>query len=309
MGWSLLEQVSWIKKRVAVRRQSLGRWRARKRAQRKIKRGEYRLVEGVCCLCGPADLEVLGTRELYGFPVSMGYCRQCGLGVLTPRLNNEALEAFYQQEYRQLKFGIIRRNVIASEFARGRRRGRYIDGFLQEQGISLEGQRVVEVGCGPGGILHWFAERGADVTGCDLDPEIVAYGQQQGLQIVSGDMDMMLKADRRFDIMVLSHVLEHVPSPVDFLLRARRMLKTSGCLYVEVPGLNDPRANLTRLVQIVHLYYFTLDTIKICLRRAGFNLEYGNEVVQALSTVTYRQDDGFMKAPPQSLLHRLLNQG
>ena len=258
------------------------RWQAARRVRRKIVRGEYRLEQWVCCLCNSADLEMVHTKELYGFPVKMGICRQCGLGVLTPRLDEASLAAFYQQKYRRLKFGSTRASVIASEFGRGRRRGRYIGEFLGQHGIPLKGQRVVEVGCGPGGILHWFAGCGATVVGCDLDPEAIAYAQQQGVQIVAGDINAVLGAHPPVDIVVLSHVLEHMPHSITFLQQARRMLKPGGYLYVEVPGMHCPRANLARTHQIVHLYYFTLTTLKMCLSRAGFNLENGNEIVQAV---------------------------
>jgi SAM-dependent methyltransferase len=97
------------------------------------------------------------------------------------------------------------------------------------------GARVLDVGSGRGELLKRLSENGYSVQGCDIDQTCVElggrYGEVQRLAVEDVAPD---KFDRRFDCVVLSHVLEHVEHPKDSLIRLASL--TDNYLVVSIPN-------------------------------------------------------------------------
>jgi SAM-dependent methyltransferase len=99
--------------------------------------------------------------------------------------------------------------------------------------------RVLEVGCGLGRFLEALRQRypEAEVRGIDLSPNAVAHARSRGLNVERITLDR-LAADQpdTFDAVYAFQVLEHVPSPGDFLRQAIRVLRPGGHLVIGVPN-------------------------------------------------------------------------
>lgn len=115
---------------------------------------------------------------------------------------------------------------------------RYHDFFV---GRIRSADRVLDVGCGYGAVAHSIADRaGARVTGIDLDAGNIAKARQlhahPGLTFVHGEAPRDLQPEH-FDVIVLSNVLEHIDSRLDFL---RQLLDktTASRLLIRVPMFN-----------------------------------------------------------------------
>jgi SAM-dependent methyltransferase len=84
------------------------------------------------------------------------------------------------------------------------------------------GERVLDVGTGKGELAHDLAARGAEVVALDLNPSYLAFAreryQRPSLTFVEGDALGELPPGR-FDVVVLSNVLEHVEPRVELLRR------------------------------------------------------------------------------------------
>jgi len=113
-----------------------------------------------------------------------------------------------------------------------------IDTFLPEE--ALRGKRALDVGCGLGFFSARLAERGAEVTACDLGPSMVAAAQERaGCRAVVADAMRLgehFKAGS-FDVVVSSECIEHTPDPSEALRQMAAVLKRGGLLSVSTPNI------------------------------------------------------------------------
>jgi len=107
--------------------------------------------------------------------------------------------------------------------------------------------RVLDIGCAYGGFLVAFAERGARVTGIEVDKRYLDLAQvnlrEQGVdaELVEGDATYPKRWFRgRFDLLVANDVVEHVISLEGFLGNIRDWLAPGGVAYLEIPNGAQP---------------------------------------------------------------------
>jgi SAM-dependent methyltransferase len=225
--------------------------------------------------------------------MGVALCRDCGLVYTHRRLADDALEAFYEGEYRRLDRGVPLPQEQFFELERGK--GQLIYAFMEQAGtMPSEGSLVLEVGCGAGGVLAPFAERGYAVLGVDPGSAYVDYGAKvHGLDLRVGDLmtARMAMGTRgvKPGLVIYEQVLEHLVSPAAELASVREMLGDAGLLYLGVPGLRNVDAHydsdFLRYLQIPHLTHFELRTLRAMAEGHGFRLEAGNEVIRAVFVV------------------------
>jgi ubiquinone/menaquinone biosynthesis C-methylase UbiE len=107
---------------------------------------------------------------------------------------------------------------------------------------SLEpGQRLLDVGCGPGSITVDLAALVApgDVVGIDAEPEVIAKAQARSLTtdgprpaFATGDVYALDFAEGSFDVVHAHQVLQHLTDPVAAMRDMARVLRPGGLLAV-----------------------------------------------------------------------------
>lgn len=90
------------------------------------------------------------------------------------------------------------------------------------------GSRVLDLGCGDGAFLrHLRAERGADVLGIEIDPDLVGRCIANNIPVVQWDFGSPLSflEDDSFDLVILSQTLQETKEPDKLLQEIGRIGK------------------------------------------------------------------------------------
>ena len=96
--------------------------------------------------------------------------------------------------------------------------------------------RVLDIGCGNGGLLLALKERGFNrLEGMDPSAACVARLKEHGLEAFRGWLGDIPHGSEKYDLIILSHVLEHLLDPRIALSSLQTLLTTNGRVYVETP--------------------------------------------------------------------------
>ena len=139
----------------------------------------------------------------------------------------------------------------------------------------VAGKRLLEIGVGSGSFLAAARSSGYIVHGCDLSSAVCKnVVTNYGIEMHQGYIENMPVA-HKFDVIVMRHVLEHVPTPIPFLAQAARLLGEGGVLYLAVPNVASWETILSGWVSYepYHLTYFSPQTLAYLLNHTVFEIE------------------------------------
>lgn len=258
---------------------------ARSEVHQALEDGEYLLEEVTCAVCGSTESTNLGEKDRYGLYYPTVICKECGLIYSNPRMTQESYNTFYNREYRRLYNGAETATELF--FHRQQKQGQRIYDYLKSKNLlPPEGAKIIEVGCGAGGILKFFKSKGYEILGLDLGEEYINYGREHHqLDLRSGflaDLDDSINAD----LIIYSHVLEHILDPVSELEEVKKYLNTDGRVYIEVPGIKNIHknydSNILTYLQNAHTFHFSLESLKNLLSKCSFKLIVGDQYVHSV---------------------------
>ncbi|RII29441.1 MAG: class I SAM-dependent methyltransferase [Geobacter sp.] len=121
----------------------------------------------------------------------------------------------------------------------------YVERFYENKGfhalvdlVSPEHHRILDVGCGNGANLYLLSQRGHEVIGLTLSEAEARFVTERGFECINWDMmaELLPFAERSFDALLFSHVLEHLPWPEEVLKRYMKLLRPGGGVYIALPN-------------------------------------------------------------------------
>lgn len=142
-------------------------------------------------------------------------------------------------------------------------------------GVTHRGE-FLEVGCGAGFLLTNAVDRGFNGLGIEVDRASLELCRARGVRVRSEDfLDFAARHQGQFDIVALSHVLEHIQEPVSWLKSIHRVLRVGGYVALAqpnheglVPRFFGRRWHAWDLAR--HCWHFTPMTLSRLLREVGF---------------------------------------
>lgn len=147
----------------------------------------------------------------------------------------------------------------------------------------ITGKSIFDFGCGYGEFLFHAKEHGFDVMGAEVQPDAVSYVRERGIHVELLDQSMDVSSiakGKKFDIVVMLGVLEHLRTPASVLKDIRTHLLTpNGYLVVRVPNEFNPLQTAANeifslnewwIVPPAHINYFSKKSLSSLLDKCGF---------------------------------------
>ena len=120
--------------------------------------------------------------------------------------------------------------------------------------VSLEGKKVVDVGCGGGILAESISQSGANTTGIDLSEKALKVAELHALEVganltyraISAE-DLADEQAEQYDVVTCMEMLEHVPDPASVVRACAKLCKPGGTLFFSTLNRN-PKSYLFAII-------------------------------------------------------------
>lgn len=167
------------------------------------------------------------------------------------------------------------------------------------------GSRVLDLGCGSGGLLYWLSlQRGIVPCGVDTSTSQIAVLRRALPDIETDCVDglaFLLRHPGEFSVIFCTDVLEHVPGDdacLQWVEAARDALRPGGCFVCRVPNAANLLGGYSRYIDLTHVRSFTPHSLLQLIDAAG---------LERCAIVPHRPGHPFgrIRMGVSTLLHRL----
>jgi 2-polyprenyl-3-methyl-5-hydroxy-6-metoxy-1,4-benzoquinol methylase len=230
-------------------------------------------------------------------------CSECAVAYLSPRPNKESIHKAYANYYTHEEgsdtfkkgsvsvfINYLKRVVYNVKYKREYQFKEYIlyllivilypvhlflDAKIRHIGpLDNNKNRLLDIGCGNGDFLVFANNLGWDSTGLDVDKGAINTALSNGLNVKLGGIESLNK-DELFDMITLSHVIEHVYNPVELIQECYKHLSPGGKLWLETPNVNSIGLNVYKeywrgLEPPRHLILYNVRALSKLLNDVGF---------------------------------------
>jgi 2-polyprenyl-3-methyl-5-hydroxy-6-metoxy-1,4-benzoquinol methylase len=167
-----------------------------------------------------------------------------------------------------------------------------IMGEVKKRSGEPRGRTVLDIGCGTGEFLKAAADIGFNVTGIDVDTTTTEHiTGKYGFRTVTGLLGPETFPAGSFDVVVLSHVIEHLQKPIELLVVIHSILKPNGLFVMCTPNSDSLEEDIHQIygrfrhdrsrcyylspfLNPYHIIGFNRESARRILERSRFAVEY-----------------------------------
>ncbi|MGH8487961.1 MAG: HAD-IA family hydrolase [Gammaproteobacteria bacterium] len=208
----------------------------------------------------PADFRI--TDHRYGTTLSLARCRDCGF-IFSDDEEVRDLTAFYEAlddpEYEETQDTRLRqmRWLLSSTLA-----------------LKPGARTLLDVGAGTGLLVAEARRRSLDAVGIEPSRKLVELGRRMNdAPLILGVLPHPELSSRRFDVVLLVDVIEHVSDPVALLRQAAALLSPGGVLVLVTPDAGSIAARLLGRrwwhFRLAHVGYFSARSLERLVENSG----------------------------------------
>lgn len=244
-----------------------------------------------CPICsGDHEAFVANAASVYseaGCSFSIHRCKKCSHHFTWPEPSEELLSRIYKSTY-----AYEAHRLIADE---KRMRAEALASLILPKADTKQ-STALDIGCMHGHLVRALADLGVRASGVELDEGAVAVCQRTGLDVTRGSLEECnISETRRFDVVVLSHVLEHIRDVSSTLRQVQRLLTSFGQIVVVVPNSRARTARLSGRYwgywQVpIHVHHFNETSMRVLAAQSGMHVtlmrSQGADSLFFLSTVS-----------------------
>lgn len=222
-----------------------------------------------CVICGAtmAPVSAMANQQGQRF-LTLGLCLDCGFLQHIRRPPRAWYADFYRSMWDPAK---------RTEAAWPQQLAPRIETVRRAMTSVRAGCRVLEIGCGWGGLIATYKHLGFDCYGVEATPHRSEFIRRRlAIPCLTGEAELLplgteFLQPEHFDLIVSTNVLEHVYNTREVLERAHALLRPEGLLYVEIP--NYYQENLTLNTHgVAHTCNFSFANFLYLLQTIGFDM-------------------------------------
>lgn len=218
-----------------------------------------------CCVCGnvnPKEFQLKYQKEKYAVVT----CNKCSLHFIPPYYRK-------QIKYTQYKNSEVTAAVRSGnnwvKVQRHKLRFKFIQKFAKSG-------KLFDLGAGWGHFLLAAKELGYDIYGVEISEQPYLYCVND-LKLPVDHIDFFeMDESKKFDVITMWDVLEHIDKADDFLDKCNKLTKTGGYLFLQVPQIDSYFARRHKdnwkMMGLDHVNYFGKETITKILANHGYEV-------------------------------------
>lgn len=257
------------------------------------------LIYNKCPVCNSDSKKVIGKSNKINdvfkryneeiCQVQVVECKDCNLVYLYPRI--QYTEDLYSEMY---NIGYFSKDDGIMALKNMPEKRRIINKIANMVG-DTKGKKILDIGCGTGEYLVAASENGFDVTGIDVDKSITDYvSKEYGFNVINTLLKEGTFEENSFDVVVLSHVIEHLEDPNKIISTIYKILKPEGLFLMLTPNVNsfaddffkiysnirygkNITNKLTPFVSPYHILGFNMKSSKQLLKNMNFKVVYAQK--------------------------------
>jgi SAM-dependent methyltransferase len=246
-------------------------------------------TEHVPCLCGGEEFQFVhrscpDRRHWTSGTFDIVRCERCHLVQTNPRPTRESIGDYYPSSYVSFVEGEREQLGRLLSFLRWAIRMPYHLRYGAVPRVSAprgDANQVLDIGCGAGTLLTEMVELGWSPWGIEPNEELAKavtarlhVGEER---MFVGTAEVASFPDEVFDLVTMSHVLEHLHDPNEVLSKVHRWLRSDGILRIWVPNVGSLESRVFGqlwhgLDMPRHLYHFDPSTLRKLLEGRDFQI-------------------------------------
>jgi len=237
-----------------------------------------------CPACGSSVKKPWLRKEVAGVRFNLDKCSACGTGYVNPQPSADFLKSIYACIGHGSKSLTSLDQVMASEVEFPNSTvdaQRLVDYAKKLLGPLQAGQaKALDIGAGYGFFSRAALDQGFQVMAVNpATAENRIFKQLNGFEPIPQFFEVVDFGPERFDLVILSQVLEHLLDPFQVLRKVRELMKPGGVIAIAVPNVDAILIKILRsrssfLGLPGHIIHFSRQGLSAILQRAGFDVRH-----------------------------------
>lgn len=229
------------------------------------------LENALCPICGVDN----GSTLLFSaHPFKVVKCARCSLMFLSPRLTEKQAIALYSSEYFTSNFSTGYMDYSYQEYTLRLTFRRFLKKLKK---YNLTGGDMLEIGCGYGFFLSEAEGYFSSLSGTELSPSAALKAKENtSAEIYTGGLEAIPPNAGTFDTIISLNVIEHIYSPLSFIMSIKERLSRNGNLILATPDAGSfwfriMKRKWPSLKAPEHIAFYTKKTLTRLLENTGFH--------------------------------------
>ena len=227
-----------------------------------------------CIVCG--NTEPVKYADNSGLDLPVYQCKQCKLyftGNSESTIKEKTSMLYHGQYWDERKSEFSLKSNYIDPDSQSKKRNWISQYSYCKSHFNKDKKTILEIGAGAGQASFWFEEKGFFVTAIEPDERNVRLINEKltNGHCIQGFIEDV-EIEGKFDVIWMSHVLEHLVRPDLFLKKIRENLQENGMFFIEVPNCENT-VMLKASINEPHTFHFSKNTLLNLVKNSGYKIE------------------------------------